>query len=250
MLFASLLSVQDPKFQPKFLSQRVAGWIEILPLQPLHREFPNRGSSQAHQPCKSSRFPLEIRSRTHPASCEAGIPNLPGLLFSTYNEDYGLIPASQGGAVGIARVKALRQHHSEALTNPSPEGLRKKPHCCLQPTRSSHQLPLTGRQFSPQFRLNSSSNCWPYPENSRAGAAISAELPFKMGWCMRSEGVRAACAVHVWWNYVSSCRRLHQESSEVKPSTESAQEALCTSDPPLLAAPQTHYVCLQMKRQK
>lgn len=42
-----------------------------------------------------------------------------------YNEDYGLIPASQGGAVGIARVKALRQRR-EALTNPSAEGLRKK----------------------------------------------------------------------------------------------------------------------------
>lgn len=143
------------------------------------RAFPNRGSSQAHQPCHSSRFPLEIRSRTHPASREAGIPNLPGLLFSMYNEDYGLIPASQGGAVGIARVKALRQHRSEALTNPSAEGLTETPTAA----RSSHQLPLTGRQFSPQFRLNSSSSCWPYPENSRAGATIGAELPFKTGWC-------------------------------------------------------------------
>lgn len=73
------------------------------------RASPTPGSPQARQPCNSSCFPLEIPGRTHPAPCKAGIPNLPGLLLSMYNEDYGLIPASQGGAVGIARVKALRQ---------------------------------------------------------------------------------------------------------------------------------------------
>lgn len=36
----------------------------------------------------------------------------------------------------------------------------------------------------------------------------------------------------------------------MKPSRESAQEALCTSDPSLLTVLQTHYVCLQMKKQK
>lgn len=44
-----------------------------------------------------------------------------------YNEDYGLIPASQGGAVGIARVKALTQHSSEALTNLQQRGSGKNP---------------------------------------------------------------------------------------------------------------------------
>lgn len=50
----------------------------------------------------------ETHSRTHTVFCRVGIPNLHGLLFSAYNEDYGVIPASQGGAVGIERVKALR----------------------------------------------------------------------------------------------------------------------------------------------
>lgn len=181
LVFASLLSMQDPKFQPKFLPSVWLAGLKATHSSPRGASL-SRGSPQAHQPCNSSCFLLEIPGRSHPASCEAGIPNLPWLLFSTYNEDYGLIRASQGGAVGIARVEALRQRR-EALTNPSAEGLRINPHCCLQPAHSSHQLPLTGRQFSPQFRLNSSSNCRLYAENSGAGTTISAESPFEIGWC-------------------------------------------------------------------
>lgn len=36
----------------------------------------------------------------------AGLGFLISAGFFTYNEDYGLIPASQGGAVGIKRVRA------------------------------------------------------------------------------------------------------------------------------------------------
>lgn len=91
----------QPKFTPKL-------WLGGLKGTSCHWAPPERGSSQAHQPCTSSRFPLKACSRTHAAFCKAGIPNLPMLLFSMYNKDYGLIPASQGGAVGIERVKALR----------------------------------------------------------------------------------------------------------------------------------------------
>lgn len=68
---------------------------------------------------------LKPHSRTHTAFCRAGIPNLHGLLFSAYNEDYGVIPASQGGSVGIERVKALI-HCSKANINPSMEGGTEK----------------------------------------------------------------------------------------------------------------------------
>lgn len=53
-----------------------------------------------------------------------------------YNEDYGLIPASQGGAVGIARVKALRQQRGSHKS--SAEGLRKKKPTAVCSLLASH----------------------------------------------------------------------------------------------------------------
>lgn len=99
----TLARALQPKFTPSL-------WLVGLKGTQISRcwAFPKRGSSQACQPCTSRHFPLKARSRIHTAFCKAGIPNLPGLLFSMYNEDYGLIPASRGGAVGIERVKALR----------------------------------------------------------------------------------------------------------------------------------------------
>lgn len=85
----------------------IAAWIERHSYG-LLLGISKRGSFQVHQLCTSRHFPLKAHSGIHTASCKAGIPNLPGLLFSMYNEDYGLIPVSQGGAVGIERVKALR----------------------------------------------------------------------------------------------------------------------------------------------
>lgn len=95
--------VLRPKFTPGL-------WLVGLKSAQISRSWasPKCGSSQAHQPCTSSHFPPKARSRSHTAFCKAGVPNLPALLFSMYNEDYGLISASQGGAVGIERVKALR----------------------------------------------------------------------------------------------------------------------------------------------
>lgn len=115
-------SALQPQFTPSLWLVRFGG------TQTSHCwAFPKHGSSQTHQPCTSSHFPLKAHSRTHTAFCKAGIPNLSVLLFSMYNEDYGLNPASQGGAVGIERVKAVRQHCSRAITNPSTEGDRKNP---------------------------------------------------------------------------------------------------------------------------